>query len=247
MAKAPGKRIIVAVDATTPVRPYLQAAAELALLLQAELHILFLINEELKQLAELPFAVEVTMRSRDVRSLSPEIIERDQRLRSRQAQTELERLLQQKRLRGSFQAIPGLLRTTLFKRRKRGDIVWISRDNPLQFALSAPRFKYTLYVVYRHSTAGKHTLALAQRLRSRGYRRVIVFVPGDLDLQTLARLGRDNVELQILDDGLEQLLCQVENSSSNSLLIPDDAPLAQDRAALLAALADRRFETLIVR
>ena len=58
MTSQMSQRIIVAIDANTPASEQLQAAAELATLLQAELHILFLLDQQLKQLVESPYTVE---------------------------------------------------------------------------------------------------------------------------------------------------------------------------------------------
>lgn len=247
MASAPAQRIIVAIDANTPARAQLQAAAELATLLQAELHIVFLLNQQFKQLAELPFAVEISLPSRAMRELCPKQIERDQLSRSRHARGEFERVLRQASLRGSFTIIPELIDTPLFQQGNSGDIVWINRKQPIQLAPVTPRFKLTLYALYQDSEAGKHTLALARRLRARGYRRMVVIACGDIDASTTENLEHEHIEVQALYDGLEQLLSTIEDRSSNSLLIPDDAPLAQDRDTLLTSLGNCRIEAFIVR
>lgn len=246
MPSAAAQRIIVAIDANTPARTQLQAAAEIASLLQAELHIVFLLNQQLKHLAELPFAVEISLPSRAVRELCPKQIERDQLSRSRQARDEFERVLRQSSLRGCFTITPELIDTPLLQRGNSGDIIWINRKQPIQLTPMIPRFKLTLYVVYQDSEAGKHTLALARRLRSRGYRRVVVIAYGDIDASTQENLKHDHIEVQQLDDGLEQLMSTIEDRSSNSLLIADDTALARDREALLTTLANCRIEAFIV-
>jgi hypothetical protein len=246
MPSAPAQRIIVAIDANTPARTQLQTAAEMASLLQAELHIVFLLNQQLKLLAELPFAVEISLPSRTVRKLCPKQMERDQLSRSRQARDEFERVLRQCSLRGSFTIIPELLDTPLVQRGNSGDIIWINRKQPIQLTPLTPRFKLTLYVVYQHSKAGKHTLALARRLRARGYRRVVVIACGEIDATTMENLKHDHIEVQQLHDGLEQLMSTIEDRSSNSLLIANDAALAEDREALLTTLANCRIEAFIV-
>ncbi len=246
MASAPAQRLIVAIDANTPARAQLQAAAELATLLQAELHIVFLLNQQLKLLAESACAVEISLPSRAMRELCPKQIERDQLSRSRQARGEFERVLQQFSLRGCFTITPELIDTPLVQQGNNGDIVWINRKQPLQLTPVAPRFKLTLYAVYQDSEAGKHTLALARRLRARGYRRVVVIACGKIDATTMGNLKHDHIEVQQLHDGLEQLMSTIEDRSSNSLLIANDAALAEDREALRTTLANCRIEAFIV-
>ena len=240
------QRIIVAIDANTPASEQLQAAAELATLLQAELHILFLLDQQLKQLVESPYTVEISLPSLAMRELCPQQIQRDRLSQSRQARGEFERVLRQRRLRGCFTIVPQVMDTPLLQHGNSGDIVSINRKQPLRITPVAPRFKQTLYVVYQDSEVGKHTLALARRLRSRGYRRVVVIACEDIDATITQNLKHEHMEVQRLHDGLETLLETIEDRSSNSLLIANDAPLAEDREALLKTLANCRIEAFIV-
>jgi hypothetical protein len=247
MAKLPGQRVFVAVDVNASVSPLLRGAAELAHTLHAELHLLLLQNDELQQLAELPFIVETARQSLAQSVLSAQTIEREQRLRAKLARSEFERTLRHASLRGTCQVVANLPRSEIFARRKRGDIVCIYSDSSLQFSALAPQMKATLYVVYHRSKAGEHTLALARQLMGRGYRQMRVFVEHNIAGAIKQRLLEgEHTEVVELDDGLPDLLARLENRSTNTLLLPDDAPLVLNREELLSTLSGCRLETLVV-
>lgn len=247
MARPPGKRVVVALDGNASVRPCLQVAVELAQLMHSELLLLFVLQDDgLQQLAELPFAVEISRVTADARGLSVQTLEREQRYRSRLARREFDRVLLQSGLSGSFRVVSQRRGKNIFSMCKRGDVACIGR-NPLQLDCIAPRVTLTLYLVHHKSKAGKHALNLAHRLLARGFHQLVVFDNGELDRESRRRLRAENIRIQsVADHSLAALLAGIKNRSSARLLIPDDAPIAEDREQLLAAIAARRLDTLIV-
>jgi hypothetical protein len=239
--------VFIALDANASFTPLLHVAAELAQILHAELHLLLLQNDELQRVAELPFMVEIAAQSLVQRSLSAPTIEREQRLYAKLVRSEFEHTLQRTSLRGSCEVVANLPRSAVFSRRKSGDIVCIYGDSALRSNMPVAQAKATLYVVYHPSKAGAHALALARQIMGRGYRQMRIFIEHNIPDAIKRQLPQDeHTELVELADGLQNLLAQVENRSTNTLLLPDDAPLALDRDALLSTLGQQRLETLVV-
>ena len=109
------RRILVALDATPHSQAALEAAAELAASLGAELVGVYVEDVNLLRLAQLPFARETRFPAAATARL--ELPEVEQRLReqARRAQAELARLAERKALRYSFQVRRGQVGNTLIE------------------------------------------------------------------------------------------------------------------------------------
>lgn len=101
------RRIIFALDAATDSPDSLEAAAELAERLQAELVGLFVEDANLLRSAALPFVREINLASGQWQAFEPATVERDMRARAARARQLVEAVARRRRLAFSFQVARG--------------------------------------------------------------------------------------------------------------------------------------------
>lgn len=101
------RRVIVGLDPVQQSRALLEAAAELAGRMQAELLGLFVENQDLLHFAGLPFAREMGFESATRRALDVESMERTLRALAREARQALESAAEGTRVQWSFRVVRG--------------------------------------------------------------------------------------------------------------------------------------------
>lgn len=121
------RRILVALDASTHSLAALQAAAELAASLHAELSGLYVEDENLVHLAGLPFASEVRSPSATSRPVSSNEMETAMRLQAAQARRALETAATRAGARWSFQVIRGQVTASILAAALEADLLAIGR------------------------------------------------------------------------------------------------------------------------
>jgi len=131
MSEEKGERkiqhILVAVDASPPSFAALEAAAELAFKLQAELIALFVEDITLLRLAESPFAIEIGLSSGSVRQLDTQQMQRQLRAQANRVRRRLSRLAERWRITGSFRVARGAIDTELIAAASEADLVILGR------------------------------------------------------------------------------------------------------------------------
>ncbi len=110
------RRVAVILDATLQSNQALQAAAELAASMQAELEGIFVEDINLIHLAELPFTREIRPASMTEETVNLQRMEQELRSLARQEQQKLERVAREKGLGCSFSIRRGQIRTELMER-----------------------------------------------------------------------------------------------------------------------------------
>lgn len=103
------RRILVALDASPQSLAAMEAAAQLAAVLQAELEGLFVEDINLYRLAELPFSYEVGSYSARARRIDAEGIRRQLQAHARRARRRMIALAEQRNLRWSFRVTRGAI------------------------------------------------------------------------------------------------------------------------------------------
>lgn len=103
----PIRRILVALDGSADSVAGLEAAADLAVLLRAELEGLFVEDLDLVHLPSLSFASEIDSLSGEIRPLVPEELERHLRQRAARARRNLEQVASRVQVRWSFRTVRG--------------------------------------------------------------------------------------------------------------------------------------------
>jgi nucleotide-binding universal stress UspA family protein len=121
------KRILVALDASTHSLAALEAAADLAAALEAELLGLFVEDENLLHLAGLPFAQEVHAPWAASREMSSDRMEKDLRLQAAQARRALQAAAERVQARWSFRTVRGQVTPAVLAAALEVDLVAMGR------------------------------------------------------------------------------------------------------------------------
>lgn len=120
-------RILVALDASPHSLAALEAAAELAASMDAELLGLFVEDINLVRLADLPFAQEVGGYSAVVRKLDAHQLERQLRAQANRARRAIARLADLAQLRWSFDVVRGAIPTELLTAAMKADLIILGK------------------------------------------------------------------------------------------------------------------------
>lgn len=125
------KRILVALDASEANRTALQAAATLASQLQAELQALFVEDINLLRLAELPFAREVLIGSREGRRITPANMERQIQQQTSRLRSFVEALARQQQFKVDFKVLRGHISNELCLATQQMDLLILGKNTQL--------------------------------------------------------------------------------------------------------------------
>ena len=120
-------RILVAVDASPLSLKALEAAAELAASLQAELLGLYIEDINLLRIADSPFAREVGIFSGSIRELDAHRLQRQLRAQANQVRRKLTQLAQRSQIRWSFRVTRGSIEGELLSAASEVDLVILGR------------------------------------------------------------------------------------------------------------------------
>jgi len=184
-ARAPIRRILVALDASGASLAALEAAARLAATLEADLLGLFVEDIDLLRFAELPFAREVGLTFAQVRRMESADMERALRAQAARARQALERVASRTSVQCTFRVVRGRVTEELLGAATDVDIVAIgftshaiprARPGTTATALatgagrtililpSETAIRPPVMAVYDGSPAARHALTLAVRL-----------------------------------------------------------------------------------
>jgi K+-sensing histidine kinase KdpD len=125
------QRILVAFDNSRRSGITLETAAELAADLQAELHGLFVEDENLLRLADMPFACEIGSTSASARPLNREVIERTFRAKAEEAKQALMENAQRAQVQWAFQVCRGQLFQMTFAAADEADVTIVDPESTL--------------------------------------------------------------------------------------------------------------------
>lgn len=159
------RRVLIAFDSLQDMTA-LEAAGEVAALLQASLQGLFVENAELLRLAQLPFIHEVSVSSALLRRVDTLQLERDLRAQAIRARQLIAAQAQRRRIEWSFHIERGALSTALVSRDE-SDVVILCRS---QLSFHAPaRAKHgdTVLTLYDGSDSARRALQTAAQLADR--------------------------------------------------------------------------------
>ena len=121
------RRILVGLDASPHSRTALEAAAELAARFEAELHGLFVEDENLLRLAGLPFVEELSSFSAVRRRLELQQVERELRVRGRRLQRTFVAITTHANLRGTFRVTRGAVVRELLTAAAEADVLILGK------------------------------------------------------------------------------------------------------------------------
>ncbi len=202
------RRILVALDASPHSLAALEAAVELAALMEAEMLGLFVEDVNLLRMAELPFAQEVCVSTTACRWLDVQAIERDLRAQAARLRRMLAVHAGRARVRWSFEVARGVIAHELLTAAAQADMISLGRaghslgerhlGSTVRAVLSeAPcltlvvrqgeRLELPVMVLYDGSPPAQRALAAASRLVEGRGRHVIVLIP-TRDQQAVERI-----------------------------------------------------------
>jgi nucleotide-binding universal stress UspA family protein len=202
------RRILVALDASPHSQAALEAAVELAALMEAEMLGLFVEDVNLLRLAELPFPQEICVSTTTCRWLDVRAIERDLRAQATRVRRTLALHAGRARVRWSFQVARGVIARELLTAAAHADMITLGRaghslgerhlgstaravlnEAPCLTLLvqQGERLQLPVMVVYDGSALAQRALTIAARLVEGRGRHMIVLIPTD-DEQTVERI-----------------------------------------------------------
>jgi nucleotide-binding universal stress UspA family protein len=195
------RRILVTLDASRHSLAALEATAELAARVQAELLGLFVEDVNLLQLAGLPFARVTSYASAELRPMDSRTMERALRVQAEQARRSLETTAARRQLRWSFRVVRGEVATEVLAASMEVDLISVGPVGSLlgsgakagaaarTVAVRAPRSVLVLrngirpgqpvVTVYDGSLAAVRALAVAAQVAEADGGRITVLIPAD--------------------------------------------------------------------
>lgn len=215
------RRILIAIDASPQSMAALEAAAELAAKMDAELQALFVEDVNLLRLAELPIAREVGLQSLTIRRIDPERMRRQIRARRDLARQAVEMMAEQADLHWSFQVSQGSVTMELLRATQEVDLV----------------------ILGRIGWSGKRTLgSTAREMARRAPRRALIHaLQGGLRPSVLLIFDGTEESLQALSTA-----CQMVRSTDSFLtvgvLAEDDRQARQRQKQAAEMVRDYRVE-----
>ncbi len=177
------RRILVALDASPDSLAAAEAAAEMAALLDAELHGLFVEDAELLRLAASPLARELDLLTASSRGAESEAVEGQLRVHARRAREALSRLADRLQIKSSFRVARGAVDQEILAAAADADLVTLGRIG---------------WTVRRRRDLGTTTRALiSRRGRVLLLERSVAIRPPIVALFDASEAGRDALDLAI--------------------------------------------------
>jgi hypothetical protein len=194
-------RILLALDAASLSKSAFEAAVELAARLDAELHGLFVEDEELLRLAELPFVRHYNISTATGRALDVEGTERELAVLAGQARRSFAAAAARTKVRHSFEVVRGTMSAVLAAAATGIDLVIVQGscrplarhmrmgapgrnvafelDRPVLLLEPEAALPDTVFAVYDDGDAGNKALRLAARLVGRALGTLHVVLPAE--------------------------------------------------------------------
>jgi nucleotide-binding universal stress UspA family protein len=241
------ERIVVALDASGHSLAALRAAAQLAAQLQAELHGLFIEDDNLLRLSNLPFGQEVGLVSAVARPLDSRAMERQFRAIAASLQQSMARVAESAHVRWSFQVTRGSMVDKLlaaaadaellslgYSRRVPGSLVGaateaVLRQTPRPVFIMGPEGRLALpfTLIYSATEPAERALELAVRLAHRTDQPLhILLVVNKADVERTRarlyeRLADEDVSVSVAQSADESALTRLlQTGTKGTLILP---------------------------
>jgi nucleotide-binding universal stress UspA family protein len=276
--KAEGRiqRILVAVDASPPSFAALEAAAELASKLGAELVALYVEDITLLRLAESPFALEIGLTSGSIRQLNAQQMRRQLRAQANRVRRRVSRLEEDFRISCSFRVARGVIDAELIAAASEVDLVILGRMGwsgsrrlgstaqamasqqirPTLIHTPKVKLKPSILVVYDGSETAQRALTIAASLvqGQRGFLTVAILASGqeeakDLQVEVAMWLRSRGLQSRYrwLLEGDEAMIKHLMSVEGQCVLVlPRELPMLEGKR-LTSLLDELRCPVMVVR
>jgi nucleotide-binding universal stress UspA family protein len=276
--KAEGRiqRILVAVDASPPSFAALEAAAELASKLGAELVALYVEDITLLRLAESPFALEIGLTSGSIRQLNAQQMRRQLRAQANRVRRRVSRLEEDFRISCSFRVARGVIDAELIAAASEVDLVILGRMGwsgsrrlgstaqamasqqirPTLIHTPKVKLKSSILVVYDGSETAQRALTIAASLvqGQRGFLTVAILASGqeeakDLQVEVAMWLRSRGLQSRYrwLLEGDEAMIKRLMSVEGQCVLVlPRELPMLEGKR-LTSLLDELRCPVMVVR
>ncbi len=242
------RRILVALDASPDSLAAAEAAAEMAALLSAELHGLFVEDTELLRLVESPLARELDLLTASARGAESAVLEDQLRAHAAKARQALGRLADRLSIRSSFRVARGSVAQEILAAAAEADLVtlgrigWtvrrrrdlgkttralISNGRRVLLLERSVAVKAPIVALFDGSDAGRDALELAAELAARRRDPLRLLLVGD-DPEALRRAAADRLEdaeaLWLGRPGPQALAHAVSRQIGGVVIVPVTGP-----------------------
>ena len=232
------KRILISLDASARGLAALEVAVRLAISGSAELHGLFVEDEDLVRLAALPFAREIELASASARKLESANMERDLRAAAEQAQQAFTNAIRKLDRRWTFRIVRGMVTQASLAAAHDVDLLVIGRQGHRSLAITAnylPQRSETaqrVVAVFDGSPSAFRTIELGHNLAESSSSGLTVLIIGGVAneqvRQCLNWLDQHAVRAEIkqaVGPSDEALVNYVRHDLPGILLINRDSPV----------------------
>jgi nucleotide-binding universal stress UspA family protein len=270
------QHILVAVDASPPSFAALEAAAEMAAMLGAELITLFVEDIMLLRLAESPFAIEIGLSSGSVRRLNTQQMQRQLRAQANRVRRRLTHLAERWGIPWSFRIARGAINAELIAAASEVDLVILGRmgwsgsrglgstaqamasqqERPALIHAPRVKLKPQILVIYDGSETAQRSLKMAASLvkGQGGYLTVAILADEHEEakgLQIEAAMWLRSRGLQsryrwLLEADEEMIKNIMQMEKECILVLPGELPLLEGER-LTALLDDLKCPVMVVR
>lgn len=248
-------RIVIALDSVSGAQAALEAAARLASACQAELHGLFVEDENLLRLAALPFACEVDYASGESRPVQSVSVERAWQVAAKQFQRTLASFAKRDNLKWTFRTTRGLVDRETLAAASASDVLVISRTQQMMTYQPSQRTDRGVIVICDGQESGLPTLELAISLADAVNQPISVVVTAPTKEEVDAAAAKCEQRLREHElasvvrhavDPSASALCKLVEAQHVRMLVVDSACAWVDDAAILRLLKEVNGPLIVV-
>lgn len=235
----------------------LVSAATLAGKLQSSLQGVFIEDDTLLQVAELPFSKEISLWSARESPMTRNSLQRTLRAHAKHMKKELEKAAGHAQVSCSFQTIRGERTHWIIESGNSADILFINNLNPSPARRhSIHTHQQPLQLVYADTDASKRALKTATQLANQTHRPLTIVILSENEqqqnelqdnLNTALRHEHISSNINISHSSVRTMESAIHQTPSYMLILPTDMQLAQEPETLRPLLQKIRRPIIFVK
>ena len=247
----PLRRMMLALDALSCETALIEAAALIAAKLEAELDALFVEDDDVYRVADLPITREISLSSAREREISASRVEQTLRGLSREAERRFGAATQRSRVKGHFHVTRARRDEAIGAAALQVDLLLLQPRKPTLVRVFVrdnrpPR----VFVLCGQTPARRRALELGARLARDDHHVLEVIVAGEVDAELRRELERSGLIVVVREHPPQSaalaMLADVDNRSGATVLVAGDLLAADSRNPALECLSQLRCQVLLV-